>query len=120
MALLGNSTCDLALGVGEHWYWKIGGLSVHGQVLVMSWLVFASLVFVCLFGNRNLSTDLPKGFQNLTEFVTEYIRDLTKTQVGGTTCSSMDSVCGHNFFIRFCKQLDGCVVTLESVGTSRR
>ena len=110
MAFPWNSVSDLALGVGEHWYWKMGGLSVHGQVLVMSWLVFAQLIFACLYGNRNLSTDLPVGMQNLTEFVTEYIRDLTKTQVGEQHAQEWIPFVGTIFLFVFVSNWTGALL----------
>lgn len=74
-------TLDVALSVGEHWYWYLGGFSIHGQVLVMTWIVFAVLAFISLYGNRDLQS-VPVGMQNLTEFLGEYLRDLTKSQLG--------------------------------------
>ncbi|MGB7395683.1 MAG: F0F1 ATP synthase subunit A [Pricia sp.] len=69
------------VSVGQHFYWYIGNYSVHGQVLLMSWLVFILIGTASFLGNRQLAME-PSGFQNLNEFFTEYIRDLTKTQVG--------------------------------------
>ena len=37
-----NIVFDIAeVSVGQHYYWEIGGYSVHGQVLMTSWFVFA-------------------------------------------------------------------------------
>jgi F-type H+-transporting ATPase subunit a len=37
-----NSVFDVAeVSVGQHYYWEIGGYSVHGQVLMTTWFVFA-------------------------------------------------------------------------------
>lgn len=69
------------ISVGQHFYWYIGNYTMHGQVLLMSWLVFALIATTSFLGNRQLAME-PSGFQNLNEFFTEYIRDLTKTQVG--------------------------------------
>lgn len=77
-----NQLYDTAeISVGQHLYWHVGGLTMHGQVLLMSWLVFALIATVSFLGNRQLAME-PRGFQNLNEYFTEYIRDLTKTQVG--------------------------------------
>lgn len=76
-----NPAFDVSLNVGEHWYWNLGLGLVHGQVLVMSWLVFIVMGGIGLVGNRNLAT-VPVGTQNLTEFLGEYLRDLTKSQLG--------------------------------------
>jgi F-type H+-transporting ATPase subunit a len=85
-----NVWFDLAeVSVGQHWYWKIGAYSVHGQVLVTSWIVLGVIVLIALLGAPNLkpvtegsSSSAPEGLQNLTEYVTEFIRDLAKTQIG--------------------------------------
>jgi len=85
-----NVWFDLAeVSVGQHWYWQIGAYSVHGQVLVTSWIVLGVIVLIALLGAPNLkpvtegsSSSAPEGLQNLTEYVTEFIRDLAKTQIG--------------------------------------
>lgn len=69
------------LSVGQHWYWTIFGYRVHGQVLVTTWFVFTLIRILSLIGNRNLK-ELPDGYQNLTEFITEFVRDIAKTQIG--------------------------------------
>lgn len=77
-----NVWFDLAeVSVGQHWYWQLGSYPAHGQVLVTSWFVFGTVVLISLLGNLNLKS-VPEGLQNLTEYVTEFIRDLAKTQIG--------------------------------------
>lgn len=69
------------ISVGQHYYWQIGSYQVHGQVLLTSWFVLTIIIFVGLFSNQNLKMQ-PVGLQNLTEYITEFIRDLAKTQIG--------------------------------------
>jgi len=69
------------LSVGQHWYWTIAGYQFHGQVLTTTWFVLSIIVFVSLSGNLNLK-EVPDGLQNLTEYITEFIRDIAKTQIG--------------------------------------
>lgn len=69
------------VSVGQHFYWQIGEYQVHGQVLITSWFVLSIIGILSFLGNSNLKTT-PDGFQNLTELITEFIRDLAKTQVG--------------------------------------
>ena len=69
------------VSVGQHFYWQIGEYQVHGQVLITSWVVFGLIAFLSIAGNRELKT-IPSGLQNLTEYITEFIRDLAKTQIG--------------------------------------
>ncbi len=70
------------VSVGQHFYWQIGNYQVHCQVLLTSWLVFTLIVVLALLGNSNLKRNAPEGLQNLTEYITEFIRDLAKTQIG--------------------------------------
>nr|UXN84677.1 ATP synthase CF0 subunit IV [Dryopteris fulgens] len=67
--------------VGQHSYWQVGDFQVHAQVLVTSWVVIASLPASPIAGTRNLQT-IPTGSQNFIEYVLEFIRDLTRTQMG--------------------------------------
>lgn len=77
-----NPLLEIAeVSVGQHYYWKIGGFELHGQVLITTWVVVAILLALALAGNSNLKPT-PDGLQNFTEYITEYIRDLSKTQIG--------------------------------------
>nr|YP_010377591.1 ATP synthase CF0 subunit IV [Diplopterygium chinense]QYC92953.1 ATP synthase CF0 subunit IV [Diplopterygium chinense] len=67
--------------VGQHLYWQIGNFQVHAQVLVTSWVVIAISLGLSAVATRNLQT-IPTGSQNLIEYVLEFIRDLTRTQMG--------------------------------------
>jgi len=78
------SLVDFAqLSVGQHWYWKIAGYQVHGETMTTAWLVLASIRIFSAVSNRDLK-ETPDGLQNLTEYFTEYIRDIAKTQIGGS------------------------------------
>jgi F-type H+-transporting ATPase subunit a len=80
--LSNNILFDIAeVTIGEHYYWTIGGYQVHGQVLITSWVVLAIIAALSFLGNKDLKV-IPEGFQNLTEYLTEFIRDLAKTQIG--------------------------------------
>nr|YP_001531208.1 ATP synthase CF0 A subunit [Cuscuta obtusiflora]YP_009727851.1 ATP synthase CF0 A subunit [Cuscuta australis]ABW20553.1 ATP synthase CF0 subunit IV [Cuscuta obtusiflora]QHZ87203.1 ATP synthase CF0 A subunit [Cuscuta australis]DAZ89516.1 TPA_asm: ATP synthase subunit a [Cuscuta australis] len=67
--------------VGQHFYWQIGTLQVHGQVLMTSWVVIA-----ILFGSVTIVVRhpqiIPTGGQNFFEYVLELIRDVSQTQIG--------------------------------------
>lgn len=69
------------VSVGKHWYWQIGDFQAHGQVFLVSWIVLGIIFILSFLGNSNLKST-PDGFQNFTELVTEFIRDLAKTQIG--------------------------------------
>nr|YP_009238292.1 ATP synthase CF0 A subunit [Bracteacoccus minor]AMO01170.1 ATP synthase CF0 A subunit [Bracteacoccus minor] len=77
-----NPFSDIAeVSVGKHFYWQIGDYQVHGQVLMTSWFVLGLIFVLAFLGNSNLKS-IPEGVQNFTELVTEFIRDLAKTQIG--------------------------------------
>ena len=77
-----NSLFNLGeVSVGQHYYWNIGSYQIHGQVLITSWFVLLIIIGLGLIGNSNLQP-IPQGLQNFTEYITEFIRDLAKTQIG--------------------------------------
>lgn len=71
--------------IGEHWYWNpfntnnILGL-LHGQVLITATIVCGIIIIFSLTANQQLKPT-PDGLQNASEYITEFIRDLTKTQL---------------------------------------
>ncbi|WNC44138.1 F0F1 ATP synthase subunit A [Thermosynechococcus sp. GLH187] len=69
------------LEVGHHFYWHIGNLKVHGQVFITTWFVMAILIAAAFAASRNIQR-VPSGIQNLMEYALEFIRDLTKSQMG--------------------------------------
>lgn len=81
-----NPFLDLAeVSVGQHFYWQVGDFQFHGQVLMTSWVVLGIIFTLSFLGNGQLKSSPPKapeGLQNFTELVTEFIRDLAKTQIG--------------------------------------
>ncbi|NEO30721.1 MAG: F0F1 ATP synthase subunit A [Symploca sp. SIO3C6] len=69
------------LEVGNHFLWKIGNLTVHGQVFLSSWFVIALIVIASIAATRNIQR-IPQGMQNFMEYVLEFLRDLAKNQLG--------------------------------------
>jgi F-type H+-transporting ATPase subunit a len=70
-----------AVEVGEHFYWNIGGFNVHGEVLLVTWLVLAIILTTAVLGTKNLD-QAPKGLQNFVELVFEYLSGIAKDQLG--------------------------------------
>ncbi|KAE9607927.1 putative H(+)-transporting two-sector ATPase [Lupinus albus] len=70
-----------AVEVGQHFYWQIGDFQVHAQVLITSWVVIAILLVSAILVVRNPQT-IPTFGQNFFEYVLEFIRDVSKTQIG--------------------------------------
>lgn len=82
LLVMNNPLLEIAeVSVGQHFYWKLGEYELHGQVLITSWVVLGIIILLSFLGNRDLKPT-PDGFQNFTEVVTEYIRDLALTQIG--------------------------------------
>ncbi|HIK10240.1 MAG TPA: F0F1 ATP synthase subunit A [Oscillatoriaceae cyanobacterium M33_DOE_052] len=69
------------LEVGKHFYWQVGNLNIHGQVVLTSWFVIALLVVASIVATRNIQK-VPSGMQNFMEYALEFIRDLAKGQIG--------------------------------------
>lgn len=70
-----------SIEVGEHWYWHIGNFKIHGQVIFVSWIVFALLIIASLAATSNIKR-VPTGIQNFMEYVLEFLRDLARNQLG--------------------------------------
>nr|AOC61400.1 CF0 subunit IV of ATP synthase [Rhexinema sarcinoideum] len=105
-----NFLFDVAeVSVGKHYYWQIGEYSVHGQVLLTSWFVFAVIAILSIAGNRDLKP-IPEGLQNLTEYITEFIRDLAKTQIGEEEYPKWVPFLGTIFLFIFVSNWSGALV----------
>ena len=97
------------VSVGQHYYWQIGNYEVHGQVLITSWIVLGLIITLSFLGNSNLKST-PDGFQNLTELVTEFIRDLAKTQIGEEEYLNWVPFLGTIFLFIFVSNWSGALV----------
>ena len=105
-----NVWFDLAeVSVGQHWYWTVGSYTVHGQVLITSWIVFAIILGISLLANSNLKS-IPEGLQNVTEYITEFIRDLAKTQIGEHDYLKWVPFLGTIFLFIFVSNWSGALV----------
>nr|AJB98456.1 ATP synthase CF0 subunit IV [Helminthostachys zeylanica] len=78
---MNNSYQISGVEVGQHFYWQIGGFQIHAQVLTTSWVVIAALSGLAIAAARDFQT-IPNSSQNFVEYVLEFIRDLTRTQIG--------------------------------------
>ena len=92
------------VSVGQHLYWQIGDYQLHGQVLITSWIVFGIIILISFLANKDLKT-IPEGLQNLTEYITEFIRDLAKTQIGEEEYLKWVPFLGTIFLFYFCIKL---------------
>ncbi|MCY7282278.1 MAG: F0F1 ATP synthase subunit A [Cyanobacteria bacterium CAN_BIN43] len=69
------------LEVGNHFYWQLGGLRLHGQVFITSWVVIGLLLTASVLGTRNIQR-VPQGMQNFMEYALEFVRDIARNQLG--------------------------------------
>jgi len=66
--------------VGKHFYWNIAGFLVHGQVLVVIWLVIFLLLIFSVLGTRETDR-IPHSWQNFMEVALDFIVDIAKKSV---------------------------------------
>ncbi len=97
------------LEVGQHLYWQIGNLKLHGQVFLTSWVVIAILVAASLAATRNIQR-VPSGVQNLMEYALEFIRDLAKNQIGEKEYRPWVPFVGTLFLFIFVSNWSGALV----------
>jgi F-type H+-transporting ATPase subunit a len=97
------------VSVGQHFYWNIGEYQVHGQVLMTSWFVLGLIFALSFLGNRDLK-QIPEGLQNFTELITEFIRDLAKTQIGEHDYLSWVPFLGTIFLFIFVSNWSGALI----------
>lgn len=98
-----------AVEVGTHFYWNIGGLLVHGQVLLVSWFVLSVLLVFTLLGTSNAQR-IPNGFQNFMEAAIDFVTDLAKQQLGETFYKEWLPFVGTLFFFIFGCNWAGAVI----------
>nr|AYC64742.1 ATP synthase CF0 subunit IV [Boodleopsis sp. FL1161] len=97
------------ISVGQHLYWTFGNYQVHAQVLITSWVVLSIIAIISLIANRKLSFE-PKGLQNFTEYITEFIRDLAKTQINESEGISWVPFIGTIFLFIFVSNWSGALI----------
>ncbi|MEM8613640.1 MAG: F0F1 ATP synthase subunit A, partial [Cyanobacteria bacterium P01_H01_bin.105] len=97
------------LEVGQHWYWHVGGLKVHGQVFLTTWFVAAVLILVSVLATSKVER-VPSGLQNLMEFALEFIRDLAKDQIGEKEYRPWVPFVGTLFLFIFVSNWSGALV----------
>ncbi|GAB4174142.1 MAG: F0F1 ATP synthase subunit A [Coleofasciculaceae cyanobacterium] len=102
------------LEVGKHFYWQLGNLKLHGQVFLTSWFVISILVVASLAATRNIQR-IPNGIQNLMEYALEFIRDLTKNQLGEKEYRPWVPFIGTLFLFIFVSNWSGALVPWKLV-----
>jgi len=98
-----------SVAVGQHFYWSINGFQVHGQVLINSWIVIAIIVALGISTTRELKL-VPENGQTFIEFVTEFVRDIAKTQIGEKEYLKWVPYIGTMFLFIFVSNWSGALV----------
>jgi F-type H+-transporting ATPase subunit a len=109
-----NSLPLAKLEVGQHFYWQIGNLKLHGQVFLTSWFVIGVLVIASLAATRNVQW-IPSGMQNFMEYALEFIRDLAKNQIGEKEYRPWVPFVGTLFLFIFVSNWSGALVPWKLV-----
>lgn len=94
--------------VGQHFYWKIFNFQLHGQVLINSWLVILIIALLSLSTTRNLKI-VPESGQNIIEILTEFVRDIAKTQIGESEYLKWVPYIGTMFLFIFVSNWSGAL-----------
>jgi F-type H+-transporting ATPase subunit a len=93
-----------AVEVGSHLMWHVSGLAIHGQVIIVTWIVIAIILGISIVGTGNLKL-VPNGLQNFVEVVYSYVANIAKDQLGESHYRSWVPYVGTLFFIYLCSKL---------------
>jgi F-type H+-transporting ATPase subunit a len=104
-----NSFPLAKLEVGNHFYWQLGNLKLHGQVFLTSWFVILILVVASLAATRNIQR-IPSGIQNFMEYALDFIRDLAKNQIGEKEYRPWVPFIGTLFLFIFVSNWSGALI----------
>lgn len=98
------------LEVGQHFYWELGSFKIHGQILLTSWFVIALILLAAFISSLNVEERIPSGMQNFMEYVLEFIRSLTKDQIGEKDYRPWVPFIGTLFLFIFVSNWSGALV----------
>ncbi|NES68686.1 MAG: F0F1 ATP synthase subunit A, partial [Okeania sp. SIO2D1] len=82
---------------------------IHGQILLTSWFVIALIVLAALTATLNVQR-IPSGMQNFMEYILEFIRSLTKDQIGEKDYRPWVPFVGTLFLFIFVSNWSGALV----------
>lgn len=107
--LINNFSNLCSVEVGQHYYWSIANFQVHGQVLINSWIVIVLILGVVLFTTKELKM-IPENNQSFIEIVTEFIRDIAKSQIGEKEYLKWVPYIGTMFLFIFVSNWSGALI----------
>lgn len=97
------------VAVGQHFYWSVFSYQVHGQVLINSWIVIFLIFLLGILTTRNLKR-IPEDGQAFIELLTEFVRDLSKTQIGEKEYLKWVPYLGTMFLFIFVSNWSGALI----------
>ena len=95
--------------VGQHFYWSFFSFQLHGQVLINSWIVILLIVLLGISTTKDLKL-IPSNGQSLIEIITEFVRDIAKTQIGEKEYIKWVPYLGTLFLFIFVSNWSGALV----------
>jgi len=95
--------------IGTHFYLKFAGFLVHGQVLIVSFIVILVLLFIALLGLLNTNRS-PHYFQNFSELALEFVTGITRSQINETDSREWVPFIGTLFFFIFGCNILGAIL----------
>lgn len=95
--------------IGQHFYWSVFGFQVHGQVLLNTWLVIIIIVALSVSTTRELKL-IPESGQSFIESVTEYIRDIARSQINEKEYLNWVPYLGTIFLFIFVSNWSGALI----------
>jgi F-type H+-transporting ATPase subunit a len=101
--------------VGKHFYWNIAGFLVHGQVLVVIWIVFFVLILVSLLGTSNADRLPRNGWQNFVEIVYDYLKEVARDQLGESFYKEWVPFIGTLFLFIFGCNWAGAIIPFKLI-----
>lgn len=72
--------------IGEHWLQltPFGGglLTINADTIILTWVVILIIVVPLIILSRNFTSDVPRGFQAVYEYVVEFVNDTAQQNLG--------------------------------------
>ncbi len=93
--LAANSTgsAQSPIPIGEHWLqltpFGSGLLTINADTIILTWVVIAIIVVPLALLSRNFTSGVPRGFQNLYEYVVEFVNTQAESSLGTRAAAIM-------------------------------
>ena len=95
--------------VGKHLYWEVNGITIHGQVVIVSSLVLLLILLFSLWGTYNKQL-IPSTGQNFMEVVLLFVKEIALNQIGPESYKRWLPFIGNLFLFIFGCNLAGALI----------